>query len=64
MLLKINKQNNKKILNILDKFKFIIDNNIKAQNNKYDNNLENTHKYIKHKINIFRLEGWSSGLRL
>ena len=49
MLLKISKQNNIKILNILNTFKKVLDENILKENGKYDNKLENIHKFINSK---------------
>ncbi len=59
MLLKIDKSNNIKIIKVLNKFKKILDENILKENSKYDNNLENIHKFISsNKINDLRLNSF------
>lgn len=59
MLKKISKITDKKTINILNKFKNILDKNIFVQNPKYDKSLENIHKYINPKnINDLRLKSF------
>jgi sporadic carbohydrate cluster 2OG-Fe(II) oxygenase len=59
MLSKISKINNVNILDTLNIFKKVIDKNILKENSKYDNKLENIHKFISpQKINDLRLKSF------
>ena len=59
MLLKINKSKNIKIINNLNKFKKVLDDNIRNENSKYDNKLESMHNFISpKKINDLRLKSF------